>query len=199
MPQPDKVIKINEDTWDQEAIDDSNSKPDSWNVYGASKTKAEMAIWKAAKDSDVPFQVACVLPNANFGPILQPGAEQKSSTAAWVVNLYKGDASVFDAAPPQWMVDVRDTARLHVIALIDPSCQGQRLFAFAEPFNFNDVIDVFRKKYPDKKFLDHKEDLGRDLSEIPNQKAEGLLKKHYGKGFTGLEEAVEAVVDSITP
>ena len=49
-----------------------------------------------------------------------------------------------DLAPPQYYVDVRDTARLHVIALVDSDCNGQRLFAFAGPFNPNDILAAFR-------------------------------------------------------
>ena len=146
MPQPDKVIKVTKETWDDEAIERANSNPNPWNVYSASKTQAELAVWKAVKETSLPFQVATVLPNMNMGPILQPGAEDSSSTASWVVRLYKGDESVFDGAPSQWYVDVRDTGRLHVIALIDPECKGQRIFAFAAPFTWNDLLAIFRKQ-----------------------------------------------------
>lgn len=166
--------------------------PDSWNVYGASKTEAERAIWKLVKDTSPPFQVACVLPNANMGPIIKPGGEHSSSTGSWVIDLFQGDEKVFDIAPPQWFVDVQDTARLHLIALIDPECNGERIFSFAAPFNWNDLLDVFRKQNPGKKFLENREGIGRDLSQIPTDDAEALLKKHYGKGFTSLEETLEA-------
>jgi hypothetical protein len=29
-----------------------------------------------------------------------------------------------------------------------------------------------------------------DLTEVPNAEAEELLKKHYGHGWTGLEESI---------
>lgn len=192
MPQPDKVIKVTKETWDDVVVRDAETKPNSWNVYGASKTEAERAIWKAVKETNPPFQVACILPNANLGPILKPGGEKESSTASWVINLYNGDTSVFDIAPSQWFVDVRDTARLHVIAMIDPECNGERIFAFSAPFTFNDILAVFRKQHPNKTFPENKEGYGRDLSEIPTEDADALLKKHYGKGFIGLEESVAA-------
>ena len=191
MPQPNKVIKVTKDTWDEDVIAKSKSAPDSWNVYGASKTEAEKAIWKAVKETNPPFQVACVLPNANFGPILKPGGEESASTASWVVKLFKGDTSVRDV-PPQWFVDVRDTARLHVIALIDPKANGERLFAFSAPFNWNDLLDIFRKQNPGKSFPENQEGEATDLSEIPTEEASDFLKKHYGKGFVGLEESLEA-------
>ena len=45
---------------------------------------------------------------------------------------------------------------------------------------------------PDKNFLEDREGLGKDMSQIPMEDAEALLRKHYGKGFTSLEESVEA-------
>lgn len=191
MPQPNKIIKVTKDTWNEASVKKAHgSEPDSWSLYGASKTEAEQAIWKAVKETNPPFQVAAVLPNANFGPIIQPGGEESSSTASWLLKVFNG-LPPDPAFPPQYFVDVRDSARLHVIALIDPSCNGQRLFAFAEPFNWNDILAIFRKQNPGKTFPDDV-DAGRDLSEIPNQDAEELLKKHYGKGWIGLEECIEA-------
>lgn len=197
MPQPNKVIKITKETWDEDVIKASETNPDSWNVYGASKTQAEKAIWQSVRETKPPFQVACVLPNANFGTIIKPGGENESSTASFVTNLYNGDTSMIDSVPPQYFVDVRDTARLHVIALIDPTCNGQRIFAFTAPFNRNDLLDILRKLRPDKTFPENWEDMGRDLSEIPNGDAEELLKKHYGRGFIPLEESIEANIATL--
>jgi len=192
MPQPDQVIKVGKDTWDDDVVKKANGPdPSSWDLYGASKTEAEQAIWTAVRETNPPFQVATILPNANLGPIIKPGGEDSSSTASWVLKVFKGE-DPDPNFPPQYFVDVRDTARLHVIALIDPSCNGHRLFAFAAPFNWNDVLAIFRKQNPSKTFAQDIEGLGRDLSEIPNDDAEALLKKHYGKGFTSLEEVLEA-------
>lgn len=108
-----------------------------------------------------------------------------------VAALFNGDTSAF-STPPQYFVDVRDTGRIHVVGLIDPSADRQRLFAFAEPFNWNDVLAIFRKQNPGKTFPEHADGMGRDLSQIPSEFAEELLKKHYSKSWTSLEESVEA-------
>ena len=193
LPQPNKKIKVTTETWNDEVINAANgSNPDAFSVYGASKTEAERAIWKVAKETNPPFQVAAVLPNANFGPIIEPNGEEKSVTSQWLLKLWNGDDSVFEV-PPQWLVDVRDTARLHVAALIDPSCNGQRIFAFAHPFTWNDLLAIMRKVSPEKTFIEDR-DVGRDLSEIPNEEAENLLRKHYGHGFTPVEETIRAAI-----
>jgi len=189
LPQPNKKIVVTAETWDDAAVDaawSKESKPDAFTVYGASKTEAERAFWKTVEQTKPPFQVSAVLPNANFGPIL---TGEPTSTAAWIVKLYNGDDSLF-GFPPQYYVNVRDDARLHVAALIDPSANGQRLFAFAGTYTWNDVLAIFRKLEPNKQFLEDRDE-GEDLSEVPNQAAEELLKKHYGHGWTSLEESVK--------
>lgn len=85
---------------------------------------------------------------------------------------------------------MRDTARLHVAALIDPEVEGQRILAYAESFNNNDVLGVMRRLYPEKKIPDDEEGLGRDLSRLDNKPGEELLKKFGREGWTNLEESV---------
>ena len=88
------------------------------------------------------------------------------------------------------MVNVKDTARLHVAALLDPDVQNERILAFAYPFNWNDILAVLRKIYPDKKFLKDIENAPRDLSRLDNSRGASLLKAFGRPGFTGLEETV---------
>ncbi|KAJ7663854.1 NAD-P-binding protein [Mycena polygramma] len=162
----------------------SNAKADGYTVYSASKAEVEKAVWQFFERSKPHFQVFSVIPDMNWGPILQPGGEASSSTASWLINLIRGDNL------QSWYINVVDTTRLHGAALIDPSCNGKRIFAFGATYNWNDVLAVLRKQNPGREFIEDVPGLGRDLSEIPNQSAEALLKKHYQKGFTGLEETV---------
>jgi len=186
LPIPDVKIKITKDTFNESAIE-AAYKPNAtaFDVYAASKTIAEKALWDSVKKSSPAFQVSAVLPNGNFGHLLKPN---DNSTGSWITDLYSGKEYPFDV-PPQWFVDVRDDAKLHVAALIDPACNGQRIFAYAEPYTWNDVLAVFRKLEPGKSFLTDRE-TGRDLSEVPNAEAEELLKKHYGHGWTSFEESI---------
>jgi hypothetical protein len=90
-------------------------------------------------------------------------------------------------------VDVRDTAKLHVAALTLPEDGnvGSRIFGFGYPYNWNDVLAILRKLYPNKTFIDDLPGIGRDLSHVPNEGAEGILKSMKGgKGFTTLEESL---------
>jgi nucleoside-diphosphate-sugar epimerase len=64
MPQPDTRIVIRKDTWDEAVLETvrSQDKPSPFDLYGASKTEAEKAIWNAVKEHKPSFQVATVLP-----------------------------------------------------------------------------------------------------------------------------------------
>ncbi|KAH9823771.1 GDP-mannose 4,6 dehydratase [Teratosphaeria destructans] len=172
LPQPNKELTITEDTWNDATGGLEGRRGDAAAVPGVGRP-AEL----------------------EHGRILDPDGAFSSSTASWVNQAFTGVKDPLQY-PPQYFIDVDDTARLHVIGLVDPAANGRRLFGFAAPFNWNDMFRVFREVKPDGKWEDL-EGLGRDLSTVPNQAAEDLLRKHYGKGWTGLEESVKANVAAV--
>lgn len=92
-------------------------------------------------------------------------------------------------------MDVEDAARLHVIALLGPSVVGKRIWAFAHPFNWTDVITILRELRPENKLLPEcPENEGRDLSQIVDAvEAEEMIKEFFGKpGWTPLKESLAA-------
>ena len=86
---------------------------------------------------------------------------------------------------------MKDVAALHVAAALDPGVKNARLQAWAQYCNWNDVLAVMRKLYPQRQFIDDlpnqaelsiSTDLGQSL---------GLLKKWAHKDkWTSLEETV---------
>ena len=88
------------------------------------------------------------------------------------------------------MVNVKDTARLHLAALLDPSTENARLLAFAAPYNWNAILAILRNLYPGKEFPADIEDEPRDLSTLDHSKEAALLQAFGRAGFTGLEESV---------
>jgi nucleoside-diphosphate-sugar epimerase len=186
LPVADKIIKINSSSFNDAAVEAAyKPNPTPFEVYAASKTVAEKQLWDAVKATTPPFQVSAILPDANFGSLMKLS---DNSTGSFITDFFDGKDYPFDF-PPQWFIDVSDDAKLHVAALIDPACNGQRIFAFAEPYNWNDILAVFRKLEPGKVFFEDREQ-GRALTEFPNGVAEELLKKHYGHGWTSLEDSI---------
>jgi nucleoside-diphosphate-sugar epimerase len=163
---------------------------DPSDVYSASKTEAEKALWAAVESTKPPFQVAAVLPSVNYGTRFR---ETGNSTADWVIGTYTGKDRSLSHFPPQYFINVTDDAKLHIAALIDPACNGERIFGFTAPQSYNHLLAVFRKLEPGKDF-GQDADIGEDITQVPNEEAEELLRKHYGHGFVGLEETIKQCI-----
>ena len=193
-PKPNKRFEITTNDWNEEDFEEAWKDPPytpdrAWAVYGASKMQAEQAIWKFVKERKPGFVVNTVLPDVTMGEILSE--KQPAFTGAWVKSIYEGSLDAVKDVPPQWMVNVKDTARLHVSGLIDPRVENERILAYAEPFNWNDILALLRKLYVDRRFPNDIPDLPRDLSKVDNSRGAYLLQAYGREGFTSLEETVK--------
>jgi len=74
---------------------------------------------------------------------------EHGAEAGFVRQLFKGtDLAVFRWLQPQWFVDVRDVAALHVAALVLEGLEGERGFGWAEPYTWTGVVKAVEKLYP---------------------------------------------------
>ena len=193
-PKPNVRFEISTENWNDEDVEKAWKEPPyepdrAWAVYGASKVQAEQAIWKFASERKPAFVVNTVLPNTNMGEILSE--KQPASSGAWVKSVFEGNLDAVKHFPPQWMINVKDTARLHVSALADPRVENERILAFAEPFNWNDILAHLRRLYPERKFPEDITDAPRDLSTLDNSRGAHLLQAYGRDGWTSLEESVK--------
>jgi nucleoside-diphosphate-sugar epimerase len=201
-PKPEKVFIIDSNTWNEQAITAAWAPPPYegferlLDVYYASKTQGEKEAWKWVADNSPNFVLNTVLPNANFGPVIDKHHQQYHSTLGWVRALWNGFESEegLRSQPPQYYINIADDAIVHVAALLYKDVSSERLFAFAYPYNWNDILAIFRKLYPTKKFIDDIPNLQRDLSIVTNGRAEDLLKRFAGHGWTNLEETIKSSV-----
>lgn len=221
-PQPNKVFSIGENTWNEEAVKAAWAPPPyeglqrGLDVYSASKTQAEQAAWKLMKAKDPGFVLNTVLPNMNIGNILSVKGQGYPSTSGWVKALwdgfkghedleYKGalrlhrslDSTLTIPNPPQYYVNVQDNARVHVGAMIFSDVKSEWLYSCAYPYNWNDMLAVFRKLYPDRKFREDYTDNGHDVSKVANGRAEEIVKRFDRPGWTSLEDSLKAITDTI--
>lgn len=157
-------------------------------VWSAAKAHAEEAVWRFVEEKQPSFQVSSVIPNMNFGAPV--GNLPLSSTGKTIPDLLLNKPNPDLYFPCQYFVNVRDCAKVHVAALLDPNQTGKRLFACAAPFNWNDILKILRELRPEARIRDDFDGLGRDMSILPNGEAEELLWKRYGHGWKGLEETV---------
>lgn len=201
-PKPNLEFVLDENTWNHEDVEAAWQPPPyegvarKLAVYSASKMQSEQAAWKWMEDNKPDFILSTVLPNANMGLVLDPAHQGTPSTVGWLKALWNGFEGQEDLQknPPQYYVNVQDNARVHVAALICPDVKNERLFSFAHPYNWNDILAVFRELYPQHKFINDYPDLGRDLSKVSNERAEELVKRFDRPGWTSLRDSVKDAV-----
>jgi len=167
-------------------------------IYSAMKTRTEQACWEWVRREAPAFTFNTVLPGIVFGPSLSPKDQGLRSTANFIKQLWNGeDVDYIKQIPPQWYIDVRDNAKLHLGALILPGIDRERIFGFAGKYNWNTIMDIMRKLHPEKADFVEVGELGWDHSEVENvQRGEEILKLLGHKGWTTLEETVQANVRS---
>ncbi|KAL8764586.1 MAG: hypothetical protein Q9194_006959 [Teloschistes cf. exilis] len=152
-PIANKAFHVTDQTWNEADIALAWAPPPYAEerrlaVYAASKTLAEKECWRFVKEEKPGFVLNAVLPNCNIGRILC--REQPASTGGWYKHLWdSNDAAMLhllrEEFPPQHWVNVTDTAVLHVAALLEGDVRGERILAFAGPFNWNDTVDVLER------------------------------------------------------
>ncbi|CAG8070524.1 unnamed protein product [Penicillium salamii] len=196
-PRSDGEVRmITQDTWNNDAVkmawdEDTPQQAKGYAVYVACKTEAERSAFRWVEENNHPFVLNTVLPSITFGKVLAP--QIPGSTQSFVRNMLKGDDSVSKFIPPQWYVDVADVARLHVAALLSPTVWFERIFAFAAPQNWTEIIRILRKLRPDNLAIPPEpKDEGHDLSEvIPSKRANEILRDFFDRpGWISLEESI---------
>ncbi|KAH7050297.1 aldehyde reductase II [Macrophomina phaseolina] len=211
-PVPGEVGVVGSETWNESAVRQAWA-PKPWEegrtakVYAASKCEAERAVWRWVEEREreredgVGFRVNAVLPNVNFGRVLDPKNQGHPTTSGWAYDLAIGKLAehMWHAVqPPEYYVNVEDTALIHVAALTRPDLDRQRIFAFAGKFNWNTLLQALRKLYPERTFYEDREGLGHDLSTIVEApKAEKILRDISGRGWKSLEESLKENLEDL--
>ncbi|KAF1923803.1 aldehyde reductase [Didymella exigua CBS 183.55] len=194
QPKPNVAFSVCESTFNQEAVDAVAAKgaaAGGATVYSASKVAVEraMSAWKT--ESGASIVVNCVNPNGNLGPVLQPQHQGYPTTASWVKSLFAGEYEKLNRAPEHF-IDVRDDAKLHVIALAHPGLQGRRLLGLVAPAPISRIVKILRGEFPERGFEDFEDDGVDRITNLMRDEVEGLLREAYGHEYTPLEESVRA-------
>ncbi|KZL73851.1 aldehyde reductase, partial [Colletotrichum tofieldiae] len=194
-----KGAVVTEDTWSPDAKELAWA-PGPWGpehggpVYIASKVEQEQTVWKYHKENQSKrpdLVVNAVLPNMNLGKSLDPVNQGHPSTSGFILPLLQGKRLAKEWCTPQYAIDVQDDGLLHVAAAILPDVKSERIFGFAEPFCWDDVLAILRKQFPNKKF--HDNFAGEPYPAIiikPRDRAEELLKRLGKSGWTSLEDSL---------
>ena len=97
---PNKEIKIDENTWDDDPLEKAWAPPPytlerSPLVYAAGKVTLEQAVWKFVKEQKPDFVVNSILPNINWGAVVDPSqpasSSSQGSSSNFIPMLYLGN------------------------------------------------------------------------------------------------------------
>ncbi|KAH7114202.1 hypothetical protein B0J11DRAFT_553555 [Dendryphion nanum] len=169
---------------------------DGYVVYAASKTLAEKAVWTWVDKHSPSFAVNVVIPGMTFGGSLKADGRcaETCALSTFFKSVSREDKGyrIVRNIQPQYFVDVQDAARLHVAALMAGDVQNERLLGFAEPFNWNVVLNIWRQGFPGRTFPGNVkyEGSGWDDSDATTarQRAESVMRR---VGYFGFEVSLE--------
>jgi hypothetical protein len=100
----------------------------------------------------------------------------------------------------EYFIDAKDLARLHAIALLDPSVRSERLFGFAIPFTWKEVIDSLLELRPSSEKLVRNVPPAREgfVQILPPSRSKELLISFFGQSdWTSLKESLDAGITSL--
>jgi nucleoside-diphosphate-sugar epimerase len=228
LPIQGKPGHLDENSWNDEAVKVAWTPPHvpekGYAVYGASKTEAERALWRFVAEKKPGFVVNTILPDTTMGRVLNGRA---GPTGGLVTDLYlKGEVSGYVPSRTylplyytsrvllvasltnraEYMVNVVDNARVHLLALSDASVENERIFAWDEIFTWNGLIDIVSRLRPNaaaRLETVRLKDEAADLTTVDNKLGGELLRKWYGqdgdggRGWAGLETTVKENLEGV--
>ena len=128
-----------EDDW-TDITDEKDCSP-----YIKSKTIAEKAAWEFVNQENIDLEIAVINPGYILGPLLE---KDYSDSAEVVKKILEGK---FPGLPRLSLplVDVRDTASLHIMAMEHPQAAGHRFICVNESYWIAEIAKILRNSLPD--------------------------------------------------
>lgn len=149
-----KGYTYTEKDWNPVTYEEAAKKDTDGGVaYCASKTFAEKAAFDFVKEKKPNFDVTAINPPMVYGPALHTisSLDHLNTSSADIYRLMNGSEKTVPDTSFYAFVDVRDVAEAHAIAYETPAAAGQRYFTTAGSFTYQQVCDIIRKDFPEKR------------------------------------------------
>ena len=143
LEDADKSINIDYNSW-------TNVKAKNVSAYAKSKTLAERSAWDFVKNQNKenPMELSVVNPGPVFGPSLSGNLE--GASMGMFKNMILGKVPMVPKSSIN-MSDVRDVAKIHVLALENKNANGKRFIVTTEkPYAFQDLAQILKSNGYDK-------------------------------------------------
>lgn len=159
--------------------------------YSASKVFAEKAAWEFVKKEKPNFAVTAICPPMVYGPAAHTvsSLDHLNTSSADIYRLMNGSEKSVPETQFFAFVDARDIGEAHAKAYEAPKAAGQRYFITAGSYTYQQVCDIIRKDFPEKRALVPEGTPGApipDVYHVDNSKA----KKELGMTFRNLETCI---------
>ncbi|XP_062115502.1 phenylacetaldehyde reductase-like isoform X2 [Humulus lupulus] len=176
---PDVVV---DETWFSDIVHCEKNK--RW--YTISKTLAEEAAWKFAKENGM--DLVAIHPGFVIGPLLQPTV---NATMEHILNQINGTEPVLNQVYP--FVDVRDIANAHIQAFEVSSASGR--YCVAGPVvHILESLKILQHLYPSLSIPD-KYEVNEPLK--PKYQVSDLKARSLGINFLPLEVTLRDSIESL--
>ncbi|KAI8631638.1 hypothetical protein F5Y19DRAFT_401106 [Xylariaceae sp. FL1651] len=200
-PDPSKKVTLHEWSFNEDAVrfvrSDASKEEKGIKPYMAFKTILEQRIWDWVRQEKPAYAFNTILPESVFGETLSPENQGIQSTCRVVKWLMESvNLGLIASIPSQRFVDTRDLGLLYVAALTTSGVNGERLFAFGNKYSFPKIAQIIQELHPEKQ-IPVLEEAEWDQTEVPNQRAEGLVHALSGHGWAKLEDSIADCLKSI--
>eukprot|EP00026_Physarum_polycephalum_P020600 Phypoly_transcript_23285.p1 GENE.Phypoly_transcript_23285~~Phypoly_transcript_23285.p1 ORF type:complete len:183 (+),score=36.60 Phypoly_transcript_23285:32-550(+) len=163
----------------------------------ASKKLAEKAAFDFIEKEKPKFDLVTILPSFVFGPA-ESSAETASdiSSLKLILEYITTKTEIEPSLPFQHQVDVRDVALAHVLAYENPKSSNQRYIVSAEPFSWQEIVEVAHKDFPGKTNAPTPANLPLpQYMKIDNSKSRNELGLAYRKKNVTLHDSIANILE----
>ena len=143
MGNADKSINIDYNSW-------TNVEAKNVTAYMKSKTLAEKSAWTfiQKQKNDPKMELVVINPGPVFGPTLSGNLE--GASMSMFKQMIQGKMPMVPKAAIN-MSDVRDVAKIHVLALENKNANGKRFIVTTEkPYKFQELTQILKSNGYDK-------------------------------------------------
>jgi nucleoside-diphosphate-sugar epimerase len=169
-------------------------------AYSASKVAAERALWKFQTEVSPKFTINTILPGVTLGAVIPTpkSSNDITGTPAVFTVYYSGQATdVTTSSVIHHYVNVEDVGLAHVRAVERGSeTNGERFVVIAKNYALQEVVDILRKHYPERKDIIVEGTPGqypKFTQFIDGSKATRILGIEYKSLETSLVELIDSV------
>lgn len=196
VDEQDASLSFDETSWNNITYEEAIKDPVA--AYYGAKSFAEKLAWEFVKNENPNFELVAVNPVYVFGPQVDSNDAKgtlnvSNELIADVLKLKDNDFAIDKGG----FVDVRDVAKVHLLAIERPETTGKRLYCTGGKFSTQMILDIVNDKFPQLNLPKGHPGAGPShiatLAKTSNEKTKTLLNFE----FTGLEKIIVDTVEQV--